>query len=227
MKFVRVRVEFPAGPFSPLQSAMTDCDGFDRARLRFGGITATGPRTYVLSVTGDLAAIDDALEAAGGVLAHEVVHERGGRGLVYVRCEASDVELALQATFSQESLVTTTPIDLHPDGSVVVRVLGEPDDLQAAVAEAGERLSVTVERLADYDQPPQRVAAALTDRQEAAVRTALELGYYDVPRTATHDDVATELDCAPSTAGEHLRKAEAALVRSAFDRATAHGRTHR
>lgn len=217
MKFVRLRVEFPEGPLSPLQTALTGSEGFELAQLRFGGVAATGPRTYVLSVVGDVAAIDEALGSEAGILDHEVVHDDGDRGIVYVRSEATDVELAVQATFTQGSLVTTTPVDFHPDGSAVFRVLGEPDDLQEAVAEASEQLSVTVERLANYDRPPERVAAALTDRQQAAVRTALDLGYYDVPRTATHEDVAAELDCAASTASEHLRKAEVALVRSAFE----------
>lgn len=216
MKFVRLRIEFPETPLSPLQDALRRCEGLELAQLRFGGVTATGPRTYVLSVAGDVAAIADALESEDGIIDHEVVHEAGDRGVVYVRSETTDVELALQSTFARGSLVTTTPVDFHPDGSAVFRVLGEPADLRAAIDEAGEALSVTVERLADYDQPPERVAAALTDRQQEVVRTALELGYYDVPRSATHEDVAAELDVAPSTASEHLRKAEVALVRSAF-----------
>jgi predicted DNA binding protein len=33
---------------------------------------------------------------------------------------------------------------------------------------------------------------------------ALELGYYETPREATHTNVAERLDCAPNTATEHL-----------------------
>ena len=44
-----------------------------------------------------------------------------------------------------------------------------------------------------------------------------DVGYYAVPRTGDVDDVATELDCAHSTAGELLRKAEAALVTGFVD----------
>ncbi|MXR22550.1 helix-turn-helix domain-containing protein [Halobacterium bonnevillei] len=45
---------------------------------------------------------------------------------------------------------------------------------------------------------------------------AVDAGYYDVPRTASQDDVAAQLDCAPSTVAEHLRKAEAALAGAAI-----------
>jgi len=41
---------------------------------------------------------------------------------------------------------------------------------------------------------------------------AVDVGYYDVPRTGDTEAVAAALDCEPSTAGELLRKAEAAVV---------------
>lgn len=50
----------------------------------------------------------------------------------------------------------------------------------------------------------------------AYIQAALSLGYYEVPRTASHEDVAEELDCAPSTAAEHLRKAEATVIETVF-----------
>lgn len=56
-------------------------------------------------------------------------------------------------------------------------------------------------------------ASALSERQSEAVTVALDLGYYETPREATVAEVAERLDCAPGTAAEHLRKAEAALVR--------------
>lgn len=50
------------------------------------------------------------------------------------------------------------------------------------------------------------------------LRAALEAGYYAVPREASRADVAAALGCAPSTASEHLRKAERRLVRTFLDR---------
>jgi len=216
VKFARLRVD-PDDPLSPIHAVTNDCEGFDRAALRFGGVTASDPRTYVFSVVGDVAALDTALGEGAGIIDHEIVVDEGDRGLVYVRAESTAIELGLQAMLTRESLVTATPVEFLGDGSVLFRVLGEPADLETAVEAVGAELPVTVERLTDYDRPPERVAAALTDRQEAVVRAALELGYYDHPRTATQTEVATAVDCAPATAGEHLRKAEAALVRAAFE----------
>jgi predicted DNA binding protein len=48
----------------------------------------------------------------------------------------------------------------------------------------------------------------LTERQMKALKAAVELGYFDTPRRASIKDVAAALRVSPSTAVEHLRKAE-------------------
>ena len=75
--------------------------------------------------------------------------------------------------------------------------------------------NVTIERvLSNVDAPPQpspvswqQLCSTLTDRQLEAISHAYELGYFDVPRSATLADVAAEMDIDKSTAGEHLRRA--------------------
>jgi predicted DNA binding protein len=217
MKFVRLRVEFPPAARLPVQAALVDCDAFERADVRFGGISTDGPRSYVVEVTGDPPALATALGDHDGIIECELVHAEGDHGVVYAHARSTETELAMQATLSAGSLVTMPPIAVHPDGSVVFRVVGEQDDLGRAVEAVSADLPATVERLGDYDGPPERVGAALTERQAELVRTGLELGYYDVPRTATHEDVADAADCAPSTASEHLRKAETAVLRATFE----------
>jgi len=49
--------------------------------------------------------------------------------------------------------------------------------------------------------------------ERSALNTALAVGYDDVPREATHEDVAEVIDCAPSTAAEHLGNAESNVRR--------------
>jgi predicted DNA binding protein len=216
MKYVRLRVEFPPEARPPVHAALLDCDAFAGGDVRFGGISTAGPRTYVIEVDGTPERIAAALDDHDGVHESELVYAEGRHGVVYALAESSDAELAMQATLSQGSLVAMPPIPLDPDGSVVFRVVGEQADLQAAVEAVSADLPATVERLGDYDRPPERVGAALTDRQGELLALGLELGYYDVPRTASHEDVAEVAGCAPSTASEHLRKAEAALVRATF-----------
>lgn len=53
----------------------------------------------------------------------------------------------------------------------------------------------------------------LTDRQREVIQTAFDMGYYEVPREVSTEDVAAELDLDPSTVTEHLQRAE----RNVFD----------
>jgi len=52
----------------------------------------------------------------------------------------------------------------------------------------------------------------LTDAQRAAVRTAYEMGYFDIPRRTSLEDVATELGISASSCSERLRRAQTHLV---------------
>jgi len=56
----------------------------------------------------------------------------------------------------------------------------------------------------------------LSQEQLTVLRTAHRLGYFDVPRRASADDIATELDIAQSTLSERLRLAEKQLFDLVF-----------
>ena len=57
-------------------------------------------------------------------------------------------------------------------------------------------------------------SSSIADRQLEVFRTAVESGYYEIPRRATHEEIADSLECAPSTVDEHLRKAESRVLQS-------------
>lgn len=56
----------------------------------------------------------------------------------------------------------------------------------------------------------------LSEDQLTVLRTAHRMGYFDVPRRASADDIATELDIAQSTLSERLRLAEKRLFDIVF-----------
>lgn len=74
---------------------------------------------------------------------------------------------------------------------------------------------VTIERVVrEVETPVQPKPAAwvalleaLTDRQLAVLSAAVERGYFEVPRGATLDDLASEFELEKSTVSEHLRRA--------------------
>ena len=62
------------------------------------------------------------------------------------------------------------------------------------------------------DGEPAPPGDGLTDRQREALRTAYELGHFDIPRRASLETVAEELGIAASSASERLRRAQTQLV---------------
>lgn len=72
---------------------------------------------------------------------------------------------------------------------------------------AGFRL----ERLT-HDRKPEPPGDGLTDRQREALRTAYERGYFEIPRQASLEAVATELGISASSVSERLRRAQTQLI---------------
>ena len=93
------------------------------------------------------------------------------------------------------------------------------DVLQGVLEAAGDTVGVTLERVYplgpdDGETPPGRWD--VTPRQETAIRTALELGYFAVPRESTASEVAAAVGISKSAFLERLRRGQAGLFRQLF-----------
>lgn len=99
-------------------------------------------------------------------------------------------------------------------GAVVGR-----DVLRGVMEAAGETVGVTLERVypleAEATEPPGR-RWDLTPAQEESLRTAVEMGYFEIPREASSEAVAEELGISKSAFLERLRRAEGALFERMF-----------
>lgn len=98
------------------------------------------------------------------------------------------------------------------EGGIEVTLVGEQDDIAHGIEaydDAG--MSVALQRISDYTGPTTALDT-LTDRQREILETAFDLGYFEVPRNVSTDDVAAELDLDHSTVAEHIRRAERNLL---------------
>ena len=104
------------------------------------------------------------------------------------------------------------------EGGLDFSVIGSQDDIGQTVATASEAgLNVLLERLTDYRGPTSHLDS-LTDRQQEIVQTAYSMGYYEVPREASTEEIASEVELDPSTVAEHLQRAEHNLLSQMFQR---------
>lgn len=110
----------------------------------------------------------------------------------------------------------------YADGERICRVLafdgGSLSDLYRDLLADGHEVSVRSKRRVDSvsgDAPlgdPAGVVPDFTARQREVLQTAIERGYYEIPRDITTAELAREVGVERRTAEDHLRRAERKLV---------------
>jgi AcrR family transcriptional regulator len=211
MKHLRVRLGFPRRTRHPMHNFLVDHPGMEHEELWSWNFAGETPTT-LFRVVGVREPYRERIAAVDAVAEFELAGGGDDWFYAFVRGAPTDDEWAWMLAFGHASIVVVPPIVYTDEGDAVFDVLGDTDDLRGLLAQLPDRVDTTVERVGDYDRGP-RAGPTLTDRQREVVSVAADLGYYDVPREATLDDVAAELGLAASTVSDHLRKAEAAVMR--------------
>lgn len=213
MKHVRLTLRAPPETVHPVFDLLTRSEHVETVE----GLdwNFSGDRLGILHyVEGDLDAYVGELEAIPAVLDHDVARAGEDACYAYHRCAVDGGAAALFETFTRGSLLLVPPVEFGEGGVATFSLFGESAEDQAAIETVPDAVDVEVHEVGGIADAPTATGAALSDRQREAVQAALELGYYEIPREASHEDVAAAIDCAPSTAAEHLRKAESKLLRS-------------
>ncbi len=84
------------------------------------------------------------------------------------------------------------------------------EELQEVVASLEQCADIAYMRSSGGVEPD----AGLTERQMSALKAAVEMGYFETPRRSSIREVAKRLNVSPSTAVEHIRKAERKVLES-------------
>lgn len=224
MKRVAFGVTYPAELAHPLHRRLAREDGVTRMELLMWGPTENvttlswydADRETVRELLTAVESLSTASlvagEGGGRVADSGASSDRNSDGGTYAFVRQTEFEFddSLLELLGAASVVFIPPVTFVEDGTATFEAVGETADLSAFYRRLRELLDTRIERVHDFR--PGGTPADLTARQAAALEAGLAVGYYDVPRTGTVADVAAELDCAASTAGELLRKAEAAVV---------------
>jgi hypothetical protein len=110
-------------------------------------------------------------------------------------------------------LLMTRPPDFLDVDRMKVEVVGKETDVKKILQHAS-RWSNTYKilGLTSIDTKEESLLSKLSIKQRQALLTAFALGYYDVPRKISSDELSRHLDVDKSTIVEHLRKAERKLI---------------
>ncbi|WP_440990900.1 helix-turn-helix domain-containing protein [Haloarchaeobius baliensis] len=209
MRRVTFAVDYPPSLAHPMHRRLDDTPGVSRADLLMWGPMDTV--TTLAWYDGPPVAVRSLLDAVESTTAVDLVAGDGG---TYAFVHQTEYELGAPVLdlVAESRVVFLPPVTFEQGGRARVDAVGEREFLAEFHANLQEHVDATVERVADFRRWS-TPAVDVTTRQREALATAVAVGYYDVPRTGSVADVAAELGCAASTAGELLRKGEAALVR--------------
>jgi len=193
-------------------------DAVTEARVLEVNTTAEGRETFLIAIDGDHSAFAARATETPGVESVDVSSVGDGRAyaLLVMRSPETPLFDRIHELGDDAGFVVRTPF-VYRDGAMSGHAVGDPEPLQRALENVPEELDLRIDEVGTYRGGLDDPTVALSERQREALEVAQELGYYETPREATHEDVAAELDCAPATASNHLQKAETKLVDAALD----------
>lgn len=147
-----------------------------------------------------------AMDDHPSIEAHELLESDDRRALL--KYETADT--ALYDFVETSSLTIEFPVDVR-NGWYEFDLTGTRDELDRLqeVLESSP-LSYELLSLVNSTDP----GDMLTDRQQEIIQTAVQNGYFEIPRECTLAELADELDIDKSTASTILRRGEAQIVKS-------------
>lgn len=218
MKYVQIIAKPDIDEATLLLRLLIDPPFIDEARLYDWTLTASDQPTMLFEITGDRAAFCDSVATVPGVEWFDTtpIDERRFNAMLLLEAAPSELLRDVFGTLSREKLIAAKPV-VYRDRQIHARIVGNERTLQRAIEAMPSEVAVDITKFGDFDRHHDAPTSELSERQRAALLTAFDLGYYEQPRQATHEDVADRLGCAPNTATEHLQKAESKLVAAALD----------
>jgi len=160
--------------------------------------------------------IDDLLKEGLLVDAQVIEREKNGAYIMFTR-SGSPALTAVLNYIGIEGGYLFPPLGIE-DGKVKFSFIGS----EAQIKDFMEKIDAIaipyrVVLLADANFSPMSPLSKLTEKQQEVLLTAYKLGYYDIPRKITSQEIAKKLGLVDSTVVEHLRKAEQRLIKEIID----------
>jgi predicted DNA binding protein len=211
VKRLRTKLVHPRGVFHSMESDFVETSEATREAIHELSLLNDGSVMALNEYSGNPSVVEEVYERRTDVYTYQV-YEVGTRILVFVRFKAND---SVQEFFSlqrEHQLIIEYPAHITADGGLRITFVGEIGQLRDAIETLEEALDVIIERFSAYRPTNEQYVHLLTDRQRETLNTAVELGYYESPRQATHNDIAAKLDRSTGTVAVHLQKVEAHIM---------------
>ncbi|WP_267643977.1 helix-turn-helix domain-containing protein [Haloarchaeobius amylolyticus] len=199
------------GQLHPLQAAIEASPAVTIEKTH--QINRVGERFVELSeFSGNIAKLEQVLSTEDSVRDFTVTHKTG---LAYVEYGQSSSLAELFAILTAYSLVLIPPVeytDEYPASGIRLTVVGTEAAITQITSNIPSGIDLYPEHVGEYVPGGSQLEDLLTERQRDVFEVAVELGYYEIPREATHKEIAAAVDRAPATVSEQLQRIEANLL---------------
>ncbi len=211
MRYVEGLLVPDRGWFHPIERRIQQAPGIENERILQMELLEDGTVTTMYELSGDREIVEFAAEHMPELITYQISPMQD-RIITYAHLEANEMLQGLLEIPHQYEIVPDFPIEFTRDGAVRLTIVGGEKQIREAMDAIPEGIAVELEKLGSYEPEGERLLTRLTDRQREIAEIAVEMGYYDTPRQVTYDDIAAEVDVAPGTVGEILRKVESRLL---------------
>ncbi len=211
MRYVEGQLTPDRGWFHPIERRIQQAPGIENERILQMQLLDDGTVTTMYELSGDREVIEFAAEHMPELITYQISPMQN-RIITYAHVEANEMLRGLLEIPQKFEVVPDFPIEFVGDGSIRLTIVGDEEQIRQAMSAVPEGITVELEKLGDYAPENERLLTRLTDRQREVAQIAVEMGYYDTPRKVTYDDIADEVNVAPGTVGEILRKVESRLL---------------
>jgi hypothetical protein len=214
MRYFDFTISPDDGAIHPADKVIADHPGVTRDSLMHINALGDGTGVLLYRLVGDHESLAEAIDESNSVLAWDVLDVEDDTFHLYLHVPPGQPAGGLIALAQKYALIIDTPLKFTDQGGLRTTIVGTHDMLRQALSETPDGVKFAVEQAGQYSPDSEDILSILTERQHEVFETAIQEGYYEIPREATHEDIANSLECAPSTVDEHLRKAESRVLSS-------------
>lgn len=211
MRYVEGLLTPQRGWFHPIERRIRDTPGVENERILQMQLLEDGTVTTMYELSGDRELVEFAAEHMPELITYQLSPMQD-RIVTYAHLEPNEMLRGLLEIPLRYKIVPDFPIEFVAGDSVRLTIVGDETQIREAMDAVPDGIDIELEKLGDYAPENERLLSRLTERQREVAGIAVEMGYYDTPRKVTYDDIAEEVEVAPGTVGEILRKVESRLL---------------
>ncbi|MFC6766361.1 helix-turn-helix domain-containing protein [Natrinema soli] len=195
----------------PVDKRIADHPEVSRELLHNVNLLADETIVTIYQFSGDREALETILKDSPMVCKYQLSGV-GDEIHAYIHVGAHERLVGLLSILKEFEFIFDTPLEFTRRGGLRVTMIGDVQSFQEAIPDVPDGIRLKLLKTGEYEPNTDRLFSQLTERQQEILQTAVDMGYYNVPRAVTHEDIGNELGCTGGTVGGHLRKIESKIL---------------